>query len=156
LQNFDLIFIIILGGFKHFFEICPEFCENKLSDEFKISFNSSENLISSSFNKPIFDSDQVDQQQSAIENAVMNQIMPHLYLGNELDAQNFKKLTDEGVYYIMNVTKNIPFNDNRLTPELRKKFVFKRVGVNDCLNQNLKVHFQEAIDFIGKQTRHLE
>jgi hypothetical protein len=93
----------------------------------------------------------VDQQQSAIENAVMNQIMPHLYLGNEMDAQNLKKLSEEGVYYIMNVTKNIPFYDNQLTPELKRKFVFKRVGVNDCLNQNLKVHFQEAIDFIGKQ-----
>ncbi len=29
------------------------------------------------------------------------------------------------------------------------QFVYKRIAVNDCENQNLKNHFQEASDFIG-------
>ena len=31
-----------------------------------------------------------------------------------------------------------------------KKFIAKRIAVNDNGNQNLKEHFEEAIDFIGK------
>lgn len=58
---------ILKGGFKQFFSAFPEFCVNKqvLSANFSSSYEP-----------------QIDQQQSAIENAVMTEILPHLYLGN--------------------------------------------------------------------------
>ena len=95
----------------------------------------------------VFSADaQQDQSQAAIENAVMNEIVPHLYLGNEMDAKDESKLEEKGIHYILNVTKNIPFYTN---PN-NSKFVHKRIAVNDCVSQNLKQHFDEAIQFIGK------
>ena len=90
-----------------------------------------------------------EPKQSDIDNATMSEIMPHLYLGNELDAKNMDKLERDGIMYILNVTKNIPFYDEQLAPSVRSRFVLKRIAVNDCANQNLKNHYDEAIDFIG-------
>ena len=58
------------------------------------------------------------------------------------------KLEKEGILNILNVTKNIPFYDNLLPTTSSAKFNLKRIAVNDCSNQNLKLHFDEAIDFI--------
>lgn len=43
----------------------------------------------------------------------------------------------------MNVTKNIPFYE-----ATNRKFKLKRIAVNDNETQNLKDHFEEAIEFI--------
>ena len=129
---------ILKGGFRNFFENFPDLCVNKAND-----------LKSLKKNKYYFDN-QLDQQQSEIENAVMTKIIDYVYLGNELDAKNIDKLDKEGIHYVLNVTKNIPFYDDGLPQSIRSKFKFKRIAVNDCSNQNLKVHYEEAIDFIGK------
>lgn len=71
-------------------------------------------------------------------------------IGNESDARNVARLEKEGIYYVLNVTKNIPFYDDLVPPCAKSKFVFKRIGVNDSCDQNLRKHFDEAIEFIGK------
>ena len=122
------------GGFKEFSKHWPSLCVLK---------EKSEKLLNAVF----CDAQQQDQSQAAIENAVMNEIVPHLYLGNEMDAKNESKLEEKGIHYILNVTKNIPFYTN----PANAKFVHKRIAVNDCVSQNLKQHFDEAIQFIGKR-----
>lgn len=79
-----------------------------------------------------------------------------LYLiGNEQDAKNCEDLEKKGIYYILNVTKNIPFYNstnsmnNNTGSNQTSPFCLKRIAVNDCENQNLKNHFSEAFDFIG-------
>jgi len=72
--------------------------------------------------------------------------------GNESDAKNCENLEKKGIYYILNVTKNIPFYNltNSKSADAGRPFVHKRIAVNDCENQNLKNHFGEASHFIGK------
>jgi hypothetical protein len=94
---------------------------------------------------------QPDQHQSSIDHAQMTMIEPYLYLGNQSDARNVRMLENEGIFHVLNVTKNIPFYDEELPAELKDKFVFKRIAVNDAINQDLRQHFAEAFKFIGKQ-----
>ena len=128
---------ILKGGFKQFSEICPEYVEEVLK------------LNNSSNNAKYYDN-QHDQHQGSIDNAVMTKIEPFLYLGNELDAKNIAALEKQGIYYILNVTKNIPFYDHLVPESSKSKFVFKRIGVNDACNQNLKQYFDEAFQFIDE------
>ncbi len=70
-----------------------------------------------------------------------------------MDGRNFQKLESEGIFHILNVTKNIPFHEEEIPAQARHKFSFKRIAVNDACNQDLKQHFAEAFEFIGKQAR---
>ena len=72
-----------------------------------------------------------------------------------MDAKNVSKLAQNDILCILNVTKNIPFYDNLLPATSSSKFTLKRIAVNDCSTQNLKSHFDEAIEFIrhAKQTK---
>ena len=59
----------------------------------------------------------------------------------------------KGIYYILNVTKNIPFynaTNSKSIADGTGPFVHKRIAVNDCENQNLRNHFDEASKFIGE------
>lgn len=132
---------ILKGGFKQFSEICPEYVEevNKLK-------------LSNNLNSKYYDM-QVDQHQSSIDNAQLTKIEPFLYLGNEMDAKNMAKLESEGIFHILNVTKNIPFYDQCVSDASKSKFVFKRISVNDTSDQNLRQHFDEAFQFIDDAVR---
>ena len=60
------------------------------------------------------------------------------------------QLESNGIRYILNVTKNIPFyGDSRQSETACAKFIYKRISVNDGSNQNLKQHFDDAFQFIG-------
>lgn len=140
---------ILKGGFKSFFESFPEFCIMKDCAEQQKAFFAK--------HKEYFNTLKDDQRQSAIENAVMTEITPYLFLGNEQDAKNCENLEKKGIYYILNVTKNIPFynSTNSVTnagtnSNSNGPFCYKRIAVNDCENQNLKNHFTEAFDFIDQ------
>lgn len=137
---------ILKGGFKSFFENFPEFCTMKnLEEEQRSFFSKHQDYIKEM---------KEDQRQSAIDNAVMTEIMPFLFLGNESDAKNCENLEKKGIYYILNVTKNIPFynltNSKNNDVNGTSNFVHKRIAVNDCENQNLKNHFGEASNFIDQ------
>jgi hypothetical protein len=71
----------------------------------------------------------------------------YLYLGNECDAKSINVLEKNEIFYILNVTKNIPFYESN-----SGKFVSKRIAVNDNGNQNLKDHFEDAFEFIGNES----
>jgi hypothetical protein len=135
--------------------MCPDLCNNKL--ELKRQ-PCAQNFY------------EQDQHQSMLENTQMTEITPYLYLGNEMDAMNVTRLMQHGVYYILNVTKNVPFYEHSsqqqqqqptnaddstttTTTNNASKFVFKRIPVNDCISQNLKDYFDEAFEFIGKSLR---
>lgn len=140
---------ILKGGFKSFFESFPEFCILKDIDEQQRAFLAK--------HKEYFKEKRDDQRQSAIDNAVMTEITPYLFLGNESDAKNLDILEKKGIYYILNVTKNIPFynstntmNSNVNNSNSSNQFCLKRIAVNDCENQNLKNHFNEAFEFIDQ------
>ena len=64
---------ILKGGFKSFFEVCPEFCILKDLEETQRNF----------FNKhkEYFLEMREDQRQSAIDNTTMTEITPYLFLG---------------------------------------------------------------------------
>lgn len=131
---------ILKGGFKQFMQMCPEFCVNKSTQsDNKINLGAPLSKVN---NLKYCD----DQHQSAIDNAIMNEIVPNLYLGNEIDAKDLEKLKQNNIYYILNVTKNIQFYcDHEIN-----NFVCKRIAVDDMTNQNLKQHFDEAIKFIDE------
>lgn len=64
---------ILKGGFKSFFESFPEFCIMKdCAEQQQAFFNK---------HKEYFNTLKDDQRQSAIENAVMTEITPYLFLG---------------------------------------------------------------------------
>lgn len=128
---------ILKGGFKLFNEIYPNWCESKKKCD-SVKPDTSSSLC-------------CDLKQSDIDDAKMNQITPYLYLGNEMDAKNEQKLVENSIYYILNVTKNIPFYASA-----DSKFVLKRIAVDDCGNQNLKQYFDTAIEFIGMRIFFLE
>lgn len=146
---------ILKGGFKQFAAMCPDLCNNKL--ELKRP-TCAQNFY------------EQDQHQSMLENTQMTEITPYLYLGNEMDAMNVTRLMQHGVYYILNVTKNVPFYEHSsqqqqptnnaddsttttTTTNNASKFVFKRIPVNDCISQNLKDYFDEAFEFIDEAKR---
>jgi hypothetical protein len=66
--------------------------------------------------------------------------------GNELDAKNETQLEKNGIYYVLNVTKNVPFYNKILKSKLKTK----RIAINDDhSSHNFKDYFKEAFDFIG-------
>lgn len=135
------IFFYITGGFKQFAQYFPQMCKSKKAE-----------VRSNQVNSHYYD--EQDQNQSVLENANMTEITPYLYLGNEVDAKNTQRLAQMGIHYVLNVTKNIPFYENptscKQQQQQQQQFTFKRIPVNDCINQNLREYFDEAIDFIGK------
>ncbi|CAF0837725.1 unnamed protein product [Brachionus calyciflorus] len=125
---------ILKGGFKFFFETFPEYCINKCETKIPLDLT----LKS-----------QRDQTREEIENCKLTEITPYLYLGNESDAKELDKLVEKGIFYILNVTKNIPFYNQNIS-ENSKLFNLKRISVNDCPNEDLVQYFDEAFNFIDE------
>ncbi|KAM9118802.1 protein phosphatase Slingshot homolog 1 isoform 5-T5 [Pangshura tecta] len=70
-------------------------------------------------------------------------IFDHLYLGSEWNASNLEELQGSGVYYILNVTREI---DN-FFPGL---FAYHNIRVYDEETTDLLAHWNEAYHFINK------
>jgi len=69
--------------------------------------------------------------------------MSHVFLGNICDAQNLDRLTQNGITHILNCTPDLPcFWEN--------KHEYMRIDVLDLPSQNIRKHFDQAIDFIGE------
>ncbi|CAF0996736.1 unnamed protein product [Adineta ricciae] len=77
------------------------------------------------------------------ENIIMSEIVPHIYVGNICDAQNLDRLTEHGITHIINCTPDLPFY-------WEKKHEYLRLDVLDLPSQNIRKHFETAIDFIDK------
>ncbi|KAM6954556.1 dual specificity protein phosphatase 10 [Aplochiton taeniatus] len=78
-----------------------------------------------------------------IENAELTPILPFLYLGNELDAQDGNQLQRLNIGYILNVTTHLPLYhyDTGI-------FSYKRLPATDSNKQNLRQYFEEAFEYI--------
>jgi len=78
-----------------------------------------------------------------VDSAVISEILPHLFIGNERDAASKPILDENAINSILNVTSHVPFhfeNDASMT--------CKRLPATDNGCQNLKQYFEDAIIFI--------
>ena len=71
-------------------------------------------------------------------------ILPFLYLGNERDADS-NNLDQLDITYVLSI------ESSQLSTGCQKLgVVYKRLNAGDSYHQNLKQHFEEAFEFIGK------
>jgi len=75
------------------------------------------------------------------ENFTMTEILPHIFVGNILDAQNLDRLNKNGITHIVNSTPDLPFF-------WEKKYNYLRIDVLDLPSQNIRKHFDKAFQFI--------
>jgi protein tyrosine phosphatase (PTP) superfamily phosphohydrolase (DUF442 family) len=80
------------------------------------------------------------------ENINMTEILPHIFVGNILDAQNFDRLNQNGITHIINSTPDLPFF-------WEKKYKYLRVDVLDLPSQNIRKYFDTAFQFIDEALR---
>jgi len=100
-----------------------------------------EDKIDQDLNPPPASPDTIDK-----ENVVMTEILPHIFVGNICDAQNLDRLTQNGITHIVNCTPDLPlFWEN--------KYEYMRIDALDLPSQNIRKHFDQAIDFIDNAIR---
>jgi hypothetical protein len=66
----------------------------------------------------------------------------NFFLGNIFDAQNLDRLTQNSITHIINCTPDLPLY-------WENKYQYMRIDVLDLPSQNIRKHFDQAIDFIG-------
>lgn len=66
-----------------------------------------------------------------------------MILGNACDAQNFDRLKEHGITHILNCTPD-------LSCFWGDKYTYMRMEILDLPSQNIRKHFDQAIEFIGK------
>lgn len=97
---------------------------------------------------PTTDSEHILRGGSGIcpsEGIPMTQILPHLYVGNEVDAANIDALRLHGISHVLNVTNSVPcFHEGESAMR------YMRIPVRDNGLINLRTHFQAALEFIGE------
>lgn len=77
------------------------------------------------------------------ENEHINQILPRLYLGDDLAARNISILRDKHITHVLNLTTNIP---NKFEPEI----TYLKITIFDFESQNISQYFSEANEFISE------
>jgi len=81
------------------------------------------------------------------ENFTMTEILPHIFVGNILDAQNFDRLRQNGITHVINSTPDLPlFWEN--------KCKYLRVDILDLPSQNIRKHFEITFQFIDEALQH--
>lgn len=80
------------------------------------------------------------------ENVLMTEILPHIFVGNTTDAQSLERLAENHITHVINCTPDLPcFWEN--------KHEYLRINVLDLPSQNIRQHFDQAIEFIDKTLR---
>jgi len=97
--------------------------------------------------RPLLYSPTTNVVDCQVDTAVISEILPSLYLGNERDASNRELLQSLSITHILNVTSQIPlhFEDD-------KALTYKRLPATDSCSQNLKQYFDDAVSFIDEAT----
>ncbi|CAF3180483.1 unnamed protein product [Rotaria sp. Silwood2] len=80
------------------------------------------------------------------ENVVMTEILPHIFVGNILDAQSRDRLTQNGITHIVNCTPDLPFY-------WEKKYEYMRINILDSPSQNIRKYFEDFIEFVDNALR---
>ena len=75
----------------------------------------------------------------------MSEIIPKLFIGNKISASDESLIDQLGIKYILNVTKDHPNYFNH-----RSDLVYKQVSVNDSSQEDIGIHFEDALRFIGE------
>lgn len=78
----------------------------------------------------------------SIDSAVLSEIMPCLYIGNERDASDLDLLRHHGIDHILNVTSQLPLHFEG------KGINYLRLPALDNGSQNLQQYFHNALQFI--------
>ena len=73
----------------------------------------------------------------------MDKIIPRLYLGDDIVAQDLTKLNEKKITHILNITMNIP---NRFEPQIK----YKKLIIFDTESQNIRQYFEEAFEFLNE------
>ncbi len=71
----------------------------------------------------------------------MDQIIPRLFLSDDIAARNLNILNRYNITHILNLTTNIP---NKFEPKIK----YKKLVILDFENQNISQYFSEANEFI--------
>lgn len=71
----------------------------------------------------------------------IDQIIPRLYISDDIAARNRRMLDEKSITHILNLTTNIP---NKFEPEI----TYKKFIIFDMENQNIDQYFDEAFEFI--------
>jgi hypothetical protein len=71
------------------------------------------------------------------------QILPRLWLGDDIIARNLTQLRDRKITHVLNLTTNIP---NKFEPEL----TYLKLTIFDFESQNISQYFDEASEFISE------
>ena len=88
-------------------------------------------------------------QCPAIPDVPATQLLPHLYMGSQQDAENLDLLQELDISYVLNATVTLPCY-HEMNPNVSIKY--RRISVKDNGKENLRCHFEEAFDFIGRFT----
>ena len=75
----------------------------------------------------------------------ISEIIPRLFIGNKISASNEGLIDKLGIKYILNVTKDHPNYFQH-----RSDLIYKQISVNDSSQEDIGIHFEDALRFIGK------
>ena len=79
------------------------------------------------------------------QRSIMDKILPGLYLGNDIVAQDIDLLKENNITHILNLTTNIP---NRF-----EHIVYKKIIMLDIASQNIRQYFEESFEFIEESLK---
>jgi phage-related protein len=77
----------------------------------------------------------------------VSEIIPRLFIGNKISASDESLIDRLDIKYILNVTKDHP-NYFQQRPDL----IYKQISVNDSSKEDIGMHFEDALRFIGKDS----
>jgi len=137
-----LIFCVFFfsGGFERFSAVYPSMCDYmKSTSPLALKLKSAD--AKKSVFSPLKDSKH-ERTLAKEDNGDPVDILPYLFLGNEVHASRKDILLRLGITSIINVSSNIPnsFED---------EFNYKNIPVEDTYNADIESWFEEATLFIG-------
>ncbi|XP_054758920.2 dual specificity protein phosphatase 10-like [Lytechinus pictus] len=145
---------LLKGGIKEFANHGGDLFVSELSNTSSSSSSSTSSTVIHDGEdppSPTTDSEHILRGGSGIcpsEGIPMTQILPHLYVGNEVDAANLDLLRLHGISHVLNVTNSVPcFHEGESAMR------YMRIPVRDNGLINLRVHFQAALEFIEEARR---
>lgn len=75
----------------------------------------------------------------------VTEVLPFLYLGCQRDAEDWTTIKSHNIKYVMNVT-------DKCEARFEDHVKFLRLPVRDAGDENILIHFDQAIGFIGMCT----
>ena len=75
----------------------------------------------------------------------VSEIIPQLFIGNKISASDESLIDKLDIKYILNVTKDHPNYFQH-----RSDLIYKQISVNDSSQEDIGIHFEDALRFIGK------